>query len=264
MGMALMARAGRAGEVPTLPSPGSDTPIVIDEIRPRLRMVGEFELKHLGHVVELASGAQRLLAFLALKRAPVRRVHVAGTLWMDSNERRAGGNLRSALWRLRSIDGGVVQTTPTHVRISPDVQVDLDDAIAMAEAVTSPLRSIDVGFVDIAPLTLDVLVGWYDDWIVFERERFRQLRLHALESLCERQLACGLLAKAVLSALAAVSADPLRESAHRMLIKAHIAERNYGEARRQYRILSDLLMADLGIQPSEEVERIVRVLAPPI
>ena len=31
----------------------------------------------------------------------------------------------------------------------------------------------------------DLLPGWYDEWVVAEREHFRQLRLHALEELCE-------------------------------------------------------------------------------
>ena len=37
---------------------------------------------------------------LALHDRPVLRAHVAGVLWPDSPQRRAAGNLRSALWRL--------------------------------------------------------------------------------------------------------------------------------------------------------------------
>ena len=32
----------------------------------------------------------------------------------------------------------------------------------------------------------DVLLGWYDDWVIMERERFRQIRLHALDRIGDR------------------------------------------------------------------------------
>ena len=31
----------------------------------------------------------------------------------------------------------------------------------------------------------ELLPDWYDDWVLLERERFRQLRLHALDALCD-------------------------------------------------------------------------------
>ena len=210
-------------------------------------------------MIDLALGAQRLLALLALKRQPVRRATLAGTLWSNSDERRASGNLRSALWRLRSTRNEIIQTTSSHVRLSPGVRVDVDDATLLANAMTRPKTSVDVATVDSTVLMFDLLPGWYEDWITFERERFRQLRLHALESLCERQVSAGLYAQAVQSGLAAVDADPLRESAHRALIKAHLAEGNYSEARRQYRALAELLMTDLGIEPSEGIARLFHV-----
>jgi DNA-binding SARP family transcriptional activator len=180
-------------------------------------------------------------------------------LWIDSDERHAGGNLRSALWRLRSTRDEVVHATSTHVRLSPDVRVDLDDATHLSNALTRPNAPVDIASVDSRILAFDVLPDWYDDWVIFERERFRQMRLHALESLCERQVSMHLHAEAVQSGLAAVNADPLRESAHRALIKAYLAERNYAEAQRQYRALADLLMTDLGIEPSEEAAKLMQV-----
>ena len=33
---------------------------------------------------------------------------------------------------------------------------------------------------------MDLLPGWYDDWVIFERERIRQWLLHALEGLSRR------------------------------------------------------------------------------
>ena len=62
--------------------------------------------------------------------------------------------------------------------------------------------------------TPELLLGWYDDWVVIERERLTQLHLTALESLSDRLLSDGEHAKALQVALAAVQVDPLRESGH--------------------------------------------------
>jgi DNA-binding SARP family transcriptional activator len=50
----------------------------------------------------------------------------------------------------------------------------------------------------------------------------------------------------------ATSAEPLRESAQRVLIKAHIAEGNLTEARRSYRAYHDLMHRELGVVPSDD------------
>ncbi|HEX9311675.1 MAG TPA: bacterial transcriptional activator domain-containing protein, partial [Actinomycetota bacterium] len=66
--------------------------------------------------------------------------------------------------------------------------------------------------------------------------------------------ASGRFAEAVESGLAAVAAEPLRESAHRCLINAYLAEGNAGEAIRQFVRYRDLLRAELDLAPSEQIE----------
>jgi DNA-binding SARP family transcriptional activator len=108
-------------------------------------------------------------------------------------------------------------------------------------------------------LSAELLPTWYDDddWLLVERERFHQLRLHALEALCQRLTAAGRYGQAVDAGLAAVAAEPLRESAQRTLIKAHLAEGNYGEANRQYELCRHLLAEELGVQPSNALRELV-------
>jgi len=103
----------------------------------------------------------------------------------------------------------------------------------------------------------DLLPDWYEEWAVLERERFRQVRLHVLERMCERLTDAGLHALAVLAGLAAVEAEPLRESAHRVVMRAYAAEGNAGEAIRQYRSCRDLLARELGVEPSPQMERLL-------
>jgi DNA-binding SARP family transcriptional activator len=99
----------------------------------------------------------------------------------------------------------------------------------------------------------EVLPGWYDDWVLMERERLRQRMLHALEALSGKLIRAGRFAEAVEAALVAVSVDPFRESAHRALIEAHLAEGNHFEARRSWQSYRDLLRSELGVNPSGQL-----------
>ncbi|HEY6203669.1 MAG TPA: bacterial transcriptional activator domain-containing protein [Candidatus Limnocylindria bacterium] len=79
----------------------------------------------------------------------------------------------------------------------------------------------------------ELLADWCDEWVLLERERLRQLRLHALEVLTQRLVTVGRYADAMEVALAALRSEPLRESAHRAVISVHLAEGNRSEALRQ-------------------------------
>lgn len=86
-----------------------------------------------------------------------------------------------------------------------------------------------------------LLPGWYDDWVVLERERLRQLQLHALDRLAAALLAAEEPGRALDAALVAVQADPLRESAHRIVVRIHLREGNAPEALRAYERFAQLL-----------------------
>jgi DNA-binding SARP family transcriptional activator len=181
---------------------------------------------------------------------------VAGTLWTDSSETAASASLRTVLWRLKQLRCAVVEATPTHVSLAPGVEVDLHRTAAMAHRLTD---GVDDGLdVDVEKIVLagELLPDWYDDWVVIERERFRQARLHALEALCYALAHHGRYESAIDTGLAAVAGEPLRESAHRAVILVHLAEGNRGEALRQYEFCRRLLKEQLGLAPSAETERL--------
>jgi DNA-binding SARP family transcriptional activator len=201
----------------------------------------------------LSANAERVLAFLAVRQRPQLRTTVAATLWMDTTGDRASANLRTALWRARQSLGDLLSLDGSYIALSPDIQVDLSDLVVRARRLIvadSPLESTDG---DPGTLGGDLLPGWDEEWITFERERLRQLRVHALESLCLKLSAAGRPGEAIDVGLAAVEAEPLRESAQRALVTAHLAEGNISEARRQYDLYADLLRDALGIEPSEQL-----------
>ena len=222
-----------------------------------LALLDAFELRCEGEPMPLPTSAQRVIAFVALHDHPLLRVHVAGTLWLETSQDRACANLRSALWRLHKPGYELVLSTHRELCLAPLVSVDYRDATALAHRLLSDdYADTDVDF-DEAALSADLLPDWYEDWVLIERERFRQLRLHALEALCERRMAAGRLHHALEAALAAVAGEPLRESAQRTLIKVHLAEGNSAEAVRQYRLYRELLDDQLGLEPSPQMEALV-------
>lgn len=221
-----------------------------------LTLIGGFALQDGGAMVEVAPVGQRLMALLALDDRPLPRSRVASQLWLDVPEERAAASLRSALWRLPQPDGtSLVTATSTHLALAARVRVDYRAATAAA----ARLRRPDTAEVEVSPeaFARDLLPGWYEDWVLVERERFRQVRLHALEALAGRLAHAGRFDDAVQAGLAAVAGEPLRESAHRRLIQVYLAEGNPGEALRHFRWCWRLLTTELGVEPSADLRRLV-------
>jgi DNA-binding SARP family transcriptional activator len=230
---------------------------------PFVSLLNAFELRCDGRLVSLPLSAQRLLAFVALHERPVLRVYAAGTLWIDSSDVRAGASLRSSLWRLNRQGYRLVEATATHLRLSEGVDVDLHRAFRLAHrlldgsAETAELSEAE------GALAGELLPDWYDDWLMFERERFRQVSLHALEALADRLVRAGELTRALEAGLSAVRIEPLRESAHRAVIRVHLAEGNRGEAIRQYELCRRLLREKLAVGPSPQLAELVAPLTQP-
>ena len=221
-------------------------------------LLGQFQLQRDGQVIQLPLGAQRLLAVLALNGAMVRRCLVAGTLWPEKDEERAAANLRSSMWRVGQVSPHLMTCTDGVLGLAPSVSVDVGQMLAQARRLLDGRADCEDRDLDAGPFLYDLLPDWYDDWVLMDRERIRQVRIHALEALCERLIALERFSEAIDAGLAAVAAEPLRESAHLVLMRAHAAEGNRCEVLRAYENLRGLLGRELGVEPSARVEDFVR------
>lgn len=246
--MAVDGRLGSSIRTPTL------TP---RRHRIRISLIGGFELTNSRRQVELSASAERLVALLALHERPLHRHYVFGTLWPETTDDRAAGNLRSSIWRLRRVDPPLLEVTDRHLALRDDVDVDLRDWSELFRRACDPSFDLDDGEVSAVALPADMLPGWYEDWVVVERERFRQVRLHTLEVLCETLVARCRFAAAIEAGLAVLREEPLRESGQRAVIRAFLAEGNRWDAIRQFRRYRDLLRAELGLEPSSALERLI-------
>jgi DNA-binding SARP family transcriptional activator len=195
----------------------------------QLRLLGGFELSIDATPIELQPALQRLMAFVALTPRGVGRMFAAFQLWPDKVEKRAMANLRSTIWRLNSLGVELIDVTPTRLALARGVWVD---------ALCDPPGSDSDSAVDAAPAPFqtmlhDLLPDWYDDWLIVERERFRLLRLATLEASARASILAGDTTTAIQLALSALAIEGARETAHRLVIDAHLAEGNECEARRE-------------------------------
>lgn len=226
----------------------------LEDPNARLAVLGGFKFFEGGRaLVTLTSGSQRLMAFLALRDHTITREHVAGTLYPEATERHAYASLRSTLSRLDRRARDAVLASFTELCLAEGVTVDLRDAQALAHRILSRSPNLDDTDLDetaVRALSADLLPGWYDEWVLVEAEDWRQLRLHALEALAARLVDVRRYGDAAASALAAIRAEPLRESARGALIRVHLAEGNQSEAVREYDRYRELLKNELGLEPT--------------
>ena len=208
----------------------------------------------------ISAGSQRLLAFLAVRDRVTTRTHVAGTLWPESTDGHAAASLRSAVSRLEGPSRQAVNVTPVDLGLDDALVVDVHHSQALARRLidSDALRlEGDVSAPAVLALSDDLLPGWYDDWAVIAAEDWRQLRIHALEAVAARLTAAGRLAEAAAAALAAVRAEPLRETSRAALIRVQMAQGNQSQAVGEFERYRVLLQAELGVEPTSRLTELL-------
>jgi DNA-binding SARP family transcriptional activator len=227
----------------------------------RLTLIEGFALRRCGQEIQIAPNGQRLIALLALKDRPMGRLYIAGTLWPDYSTERSLADLRTALWRVNQSGERVIAASPSFLKLGADVEVDVRNLLACARVLRQARvasRAIDLSSVNLADLAGELLPYWYEDWVQDERESLRQIRLHTLESLAQALCGSGRHDDAIQAALAAIRLEPLRETAHRILIEIHLAEGNWSEARRQFQRCRRLFREELGLEPSDSTRLLLK------
>jgi DNA-binding SARP family transcriptional activator len=219
-------------------------------------LLGGFRLRVDGEVVRTPAGVQRLVAFIAL-RGPTTRTMAAGALWSHVDERRAQASLRTSIWDANRQCSALVVACGTDLVLNKDVHVDVSETDARARRILTDPSSVPKADLTADVINRELLAGWYEDWVLAERERSRQLRLHALEAASQELLNRDNVGAAMDAALKVVSAEPLRETAHRLTIGIHIAEGNTSEAVRHYMSYRQLLGDELGLAPSPQMQELV-------
>lgn len=231
--------------------------------RVNLRLLGGFSIAMDGRQVKLPLSAQRVLAVLALRPTLGDRTQLGGILYPEGRQSRVSASLRSALWRAkREVGEPLIESQGTRLRLARDVTVDLHHWLHRARMLTaaSKIESLLGEGSEIDALSQELLPTWGEEWLLMDQQRWDQLRLHALERLAEHCLENGRYMEAVEAALVAVSIEPYRESAHRVLIRTFIAEGNSASAVAHYQRYNRLLKNEFGLRPTSQMKALVHGL----
>jgi DNA-binding SARP family transcriptional activator len=223
-----------------------------------LVLLGSFQARlQSGAPVVLSSKAQALLAYLAIK--PGRRHardKLASLLWPNAGDEHARQSLRQALLTLRHTLGDGAGLLADHREValeSPGLDVDVVrfEALAGAQSIEALERAVELYQGDLLE-GIRVKEPPFDEWLLSERERLREVALGALGKLLGQQQASGPAEPAIRTAMRILALDPANESAHRELMRLFERQGRHGNALRQYRLCVDALQRELGVEPRPE------------
>lgn len=210
--------------------------------------------------VELPSGPQHLIAYLALHGRSARTL-AAATLWPDHTDRVAAARLRAVLWRLRHRHADLpplLEISDTSLALASDVTVDVHSFVAAADRLIRCAEGPDEKTAATVLESAELLPGWYDDWVLASRERLRHLRLGALDALAAIRRAQQRRHEALQAAFEATGIEPLHESAHRTIALTHLDNGDIVEAVEHYRQFRSMLDCELGLPPSDQFTNLIQ------
>lgn len=228
--------------------------------KPFFQLLGGFH-PHEG----LNSRQQALLAYLALRHpAPVSRAELAFKLWADSNEEQALTNLRKTLYHIKQNfpDGEIVQADARTLQLTPGVQLDLADFTAALDSAERARRARDAEAEQTALETAaafyrgDLLPHLYDEWLIPERDRLRDMFIRAMDRLIALLEARKHYRDAIKHAQRLLQTDNLREETYRTLIRLHALNDDRAAALNVYHTCASVLSAELGVEPNSSTRDI--------
>ena len=219
-----------------------------------------------------ARKVQELFVYLLMFRnQPQPRESLSELLWADQPLTKSRKNLRQTLWHLQSalkrtknssrlevfIDDGWV-----HIRFPTDFWLDISEFEQIFESVNHK-RVRELSEEDFKAMQYavelykgDLLEGWYQDWCIFERERFQMMHLMLLDKLVQ----CCEIHQNYDAGLAygwrILRYDQAYERAHRQIMRLYSMVGDRTQALHQYERCVTALRTELGVEPSERTKQL--------
>ncbi|MDQ3716564.1 MAG: hypothetical protein M3381_11215 [Actinomycetota bacterium] len=221
--------------------------------------------------VTLGSRARVAFAYLVMERwRPVAADELAQAVWGDDLPTTWRAALRGVIARVRGVltgaglDASKVLTSGVsgyQVRLPPGSTVDVELAeaalqTAAKEVPVDPKRACHEAGRAVTTLRGQFLRPGDGAWVERRQAQQSELHLRALETLAEAASASGDHDTALWAAKGAVALEPLRESAHRLVMAAHEAADNRGAALRAYERCRRLLAEELGVDPAAQTKAV--------
>src|SRR5713101_2159317 len=247
-----------------------------------IRLLGDFSLFYNDRQVTSLNTTrlQSLLAYLVLHRdVPQHRQHLAFLFWPDATEAQARNNLRQLLHQLRqalpavehflSADKHMLHwhsVTPFHLDVA-----EFEQTLTLVDAATqrNDQHALQAALEQADNLYRgELLPGCYDEWILPERDRFRQRHLQVLEHLLRLFEGQGDHVTAIRYAQRLLALDPLSEDLYRHLMRLFALNNDRASALHVYHTCVTTLQRELGVDPGpatrEAYERLMQHETPVI
>ncbi|MEM7133321.1 MAG: tetratricopeptide repeat protein [Chloroflexota bacterium] len=214
-----------------------------------------------------------LLIYLAHSGQTHPRESIADLLWDSNSTKQALSNLRTALTRLRKQVDDELVITRKSLALAPESRQQVDSVILLktlgkggqiesaekARSVQSALESYQGDF----------LAGFhlrdapqFDEWVTTTREYIRQQVVAAYDRLGRYALSANDVEFGIVTARRWLDVDALDEKAHILLVRLLIDAGNVREALSHYDACSNLLRAELSIEPPEELTALIHSTRP--
>lgn len=202
-----------------------------------------------------------LLVYLAVTHRTHTRDKLASLLWGEMPDADAKNNLRQALTNLRKVTNDCLTISRNSIEFKGDCFLDLikfESDIKNASSVEPQPASVFLT----ESLSLyrgDFLEGFlirdapdFEEWMLCERSRLRELAIHALYALTQFHISHGNFSEAMTTASRLLTFDPWREEAHCQLMLLQARTGQWSLALSQYETCKKILEKELGVQPSLE------------
>ncbi|MGE5673772.1 MAG: BTAD domain-containing putative transcriptional regulator [Mycobacterium leprae] len=258
---ALVAAAGRVAEAQSMD----------------LQLLGTFRVVQAGREVDLsAARSQKAISLFKLLAAhrgrPTAREQILDAIWPEADPEAGDRTLEvtlSALRKLLDPPGGpsVILRRGRGYLLNPAVplEVDVDRFTRHLEKGNWWWQRRQEGSALSEWLLAEAAYGGdfladdlYEDWAIDEREGLREQYLELLLRMGEAMLAEGRLDETVLRANRVLAADPIRETAYRLLMRAHARRGDRAVALRTFRRCAEVLRRELGEEPMPETRDLAR------
>jgi len=212
------------------------------------------------------SRSAALVYYLAASGRDHSREALAGLFWAETGDEQARKNLRDVLADLRRSLGPYLNISRQTVGLNLAAPIVIDsrqfeghlETARHAEQAGERARALRAA---VALYRGDFLDGLYvaqaeafEEWMLAERERLRQLALHALHTLVTYSAEQGQYLAGMEDATRLLALDPLREESHRQLMWLLALSGQRSAALARYETLCRILDEELGLEPTDETQ----------
>lgn len=219
-----------------------------------------------------ARKVQELFIYLLVFRNnPQPRESLSEVLWADQPVTISRKNLRQTLWHLQSAFKGLKNSSRLefliedgwiHIRLPSDFWLDTADFEQVFNSVNHK-QARELNREDFEAMQYavnlyrgDLLEGWYQDWCIFERERFQMMNLLLLDKLVQYCEIHHTFDAGLSYGWQILRHDHAYERAHRQMMRLYAMSGDRTQALHQYQRCVDALQTELGVGPSARTQQL--------